>query len=312
MVQKMKRLYDVVVIGGGPAGSSTAVYAASRGMKVAIVEKDSIGGLIGKVSTVTHYLSVDNNESGKTFSEKLLSQLEKYHVTIIKENVIGVELHGEIKKVITEDGEISGKAIVLCNGTTPRTLCIPGEKEFLGKGLCRNARKDAESCKGKNIYVVGGADGAIKEAIFLAKYAKKLAIVHFEDHLTTIAEFKNKLDSFDNIEYLFNSRLTALKGDDHVDCLEITDENTKAKKDIFDDNCAVFTYVGSTANTEMYKNDLELKNGFIIVDQKMETNIPGVYAAGDIIDKQVRQVSTAVAEGTIAAINAVAYIKEQN
>ncbi|SJZ87068.1 thioredoxin reductase (NADPH) [Cetobacterium ceti] len=305
----MMKNFDIIIIGGGPAGASAAIYAASRGVNVAIFEKDEIGGTVGKVSSVTHYLSVDNNESGISFSEKLKEQLKKYKVNIIKEEVKEVVLEGNCKKIITTNGEYVSKAIILANGSTPRHLNIPGEKEYLGKGLCKNAGKEGPQYLSKDIFIVGGADGAIKEAIYLSQFAKRLIIIHFEDELHTIAEFKDKLATLKNVNLELHSRLTKIEGNNSIiTSIEITDEKTKEKRTISSEGCGIFIYAGATPNTELYKN-LNLDNGYIMTDKKMGTNIPGVYAAGDICVKDIRQVATAVSDGTIAGINAVNYIK---
>ena len=309
MVNETKNFYDAIIIGGGPAGVSAAVYIASRGYKPVILEKDEIGGTVGKVSSVTHYLSVDNCETGDSFKNKLESQLKVYNIEVLKEEVIEINSENLLKKVSTKSGNIYlGKTIVLANGTTPRKLGILGENELKGKGVCSNPWKEGKKYAGKDIFVVGGADGAIKEAIYLAQFAKELSIIHFEDSLGTIAEFKNKLEKLENVKLYLHSRLTKINGKDKIESLEITDEKTKERKEIKCEEAGVFIYAGATPNTEKY-NKLELENGFIKVDSQMKTNIDGVFAAGDICCKDVRQVATAVSDGTIAGINASNYLK---
>ena len=298
-------MYDIVIIGAGPAGISAAIYAVSRGQKTVILEKNEVGGLIGKVSTVTHYASVAQGETGKMFAEKLEAQAKNAGVEIVKAQVTGVNLEGEIKQVYTEQGTYSSRKVILANGTSPRKLGIPGEKELAGKGMSMNAAKHGASYQGKNVYVVGGADGAIKEALYLAKYAAKVTIIHFEEQLGCIAEFKEKVAKTPNITLHFNARLHGVYGVDQAESLEISDEKTGAIETIKDPGCGIFVYAGTVPNTELY-TQLQLENGFIPVNEKMETALSGVYAVGDIRVKQVRQVSTAVADGTIAAINAAA------
>lgn len=298
-------MYDVVIIGAGPAGISAGIYAVSRGQKTIILEKNEVGGLIGKVSTVTHYASVTEGETGKMFAEKLANQAKDAGVEIVKAEVTGVDLEGEIKQIYTAQGVYSGRKVILANGTSPRKLGIPGEKELAGDGMTMNAARDGASYQGKNVYVVGGADGAIKEALYLARYAAKVTIIHFEEQLGCIEEFKEKVRKMPNITLWLNARLHGVYGVEQVESLEIADEKTGAIETIEDPGCGIFVYAGTVPNTELY-TQLELKNGFIPVNEKMETSLPGVYAIGDIREKQVRQVSTAVADGTIAAINAAA------
>lgn len=172
-----------------------------------------------------------------------------------------------------------------------------------GRGMGMNAARDGRSYQGKHVYVVGGADGAVKEALYLAKLAEKVTIIHFEEQLGCIAEFKEKVEKSSNIEVRLHSRLHGVYGVEKVESLEILDEKTCAIETIEDSGCGIFVYVGAVPNTELYK-ELHLENGFIPVDANMETEMKGVYAVGDIRVKPVRQVSTAVADGTIAAIHA--------
>ena len=227
-------MYDVVIIGAGPAGISAAIYAVSRGKKTLVIERAQVGGLIG---------------------------------------------------------------------TSPRKLGIVGEAELCGKGMSMNAAQHGMLYRGKNVYVVGGADGAVKEALYLAQYAAQVTIIHFEETLGCIAEFKEKVVKTPNIKLRLNSRLHGVYGTEKVNSLEISNERTGAIETIEDSGCGIFVYAGTVPNTELY-TELRLENGFIPVDENMETELPGVYAAGDIRVKQVRQVSTAVADGTIAAVHA--------
>lgn len=296
-------MYDIIIIGAGPAGISAGIYAVSRGQKTVILEKNEVGGLIGKVSHVTHYASVEAAETGKSFAEKLKNQAENAGIEIVKAAVISIDLERDAKHVYTEHGTYCGRKVILANGTSPRKLGIPGEKELAGKGMCMNAAKDALAYQGKNVYVVGGADGAIKEALYLAQYAAKVTIIHFEEQLGCIAEFKEKVAKTPNISLRLHSRLHAVYGQEQVESLEISDEKSGAIQTIEDPGCGIFVYAGTVPNTELY-TQLHLKDSFIPVNENMETEIPGVYAVGDIRVKPIRQVSTAVADGTIAAIHA--------
>lgn len=296
-------MYDIIVIGAGPAGISSAIYATSRDKNVLLIEKEEIGGTISKVSTVTHYSGIIASETGPTFSNRLKEQALASGVKIIYENVIGVSLSDDIKTVTTHQMTYKAKKVILANGCTPRKLGIPGEEFLTGKGIGLNAIRDSENYRGKNIYVIGGADGAIKEAIYLAKLANKLTIIHFEDKLGAIPEFLDQITQLNNVEVLTNSRLTAVYGKEQVERLEITNEATQSVQIIEDSGCGIFVYVGSAPNTHLYEG-LTLINGYICVNEKMETSISGVYAAGDICAKQVRQIATAVADGAIAGINA--------
>lgn len=296
-------MYDIIIIGGGPAGISAGIYAVSRGKKTLILEKAQIGGIIGKVSTVTHYSAIIENESGMTFAERLKRQALHAGVEIRYENVVNTVLTGDIKSVLTENGSYQARKLILANGSTPRKLGIPGEDALAGKGMGLNAARDGAVYAGKNMYVIGGADGAVKEALYLSQFAKTVTILHFEEQLGCIAEFKDKIQKNCNITLRLSSRLQAVRGREQVEALEIADEKTGSLELLTDPGCGIFVYAGTVPNTDIY-TELSLENGYIPVNEKMETAIPGVYAAGDIRVKQVRQVATAVSDGAVAAINA--------
>lgn len=296
-------MYDILIIGAGPAGISAGIYAVSRGKKTLILEQAQVGGIIGKVSTVTHYTALQAQETGATFAARMKEQARAAGVEIAYETVTGVELTGDVKTVHTDKGTHQARRVILANGGTPRKLGIPGEIELAGKGMGLNAPRDGAAYAGKNIYVVGGADGAVKEALYLASFARQLTIIHFEDQLGCIPEFRNKIAAADNIKLCLGSRLHAVHGTDQVERLEIISEHDGTVQTIEDPGCGIFVYAGVTPNTQLY-TELDLQDGYIVTNDKMETSVPGVYAAGDIRAKQVRQVATAVSDGAIAAINA--------
>lgn len=296
-------MYDIIIIGAGPAGISAGIYAVSRGKRTLILEKAQVGGIIGKVSTVTHYTAIEKQETGATFAARMKEQALQAGVEIVQAEAVHVALTGEVKSVTTDRGIYEAKRIILANGGTPRKLGIPGEKELAGKGMGMNAARDGADYAGKNVYVVGGADGAVKEALYLAGYAKQVTVIHFEEQLGCIAEFRQKVAAAGNISVRLASRLHAVYGQDQVERLEIASEQDGSIETIEDPGCGIFVYAGILPNTELY-TELALEGGYIPTNDKMETAIPGVYAAGDIRVKQVRQVATAVSDGAIAAINA--------
>lgn len=296
-------MYDIIIIGAGPAGISAGIYAVSRGKRALILEKGQVGGIIGKVSTVTHYTAIEQKETGASFAARMKAQALQAGVEIVQADVISVTLRGEIKSAVTSQGVYEARRIILANGGTPRKLGIPGEAELAGKGMGMNAARDGAAYAGKHVYVVGGADGAVKEALYLATLAQHVTIIHFEDQLGCIAEFRQKVAAAGNISLRLGSRLHAVHGRDQVERLEIFHERDGSVETVEDPGCGIFVYAGVTPNTALYP-ELTLEDGYIPTNEKMETAIPGVYAAGDIRVKQVRQVATAVSDGAIAAINA--------
>lgn len=295
-------MYDMIIIGAGPAGISAAIYGKSRGKEVLVLEKKQVGGLIGPVSTVTHYTAIVREESGSTFAERMKEQALDAGVEIHYENVTETRLTGNIKKVVTDKNKYESRTLILANGGSARMLGIPGEGL---KGIGLNAAKDGLNYKGKNVYVIGGADGAVKESLYLAGTAAKVTIVCVEEELVCIQEFKDRIVTCDNMEIMPHSSLTAVYGDEAVEALEFTDNKTGEKQIVKDPECGVFVYAGVVPNTGMY-TEMKLEGGYIPVDDSMQTEIPGVFAAGDIRVKKVRQVATAVADGAIAGIQAAA------
>ena len=294
-------MYDLLIVGAGPAGISAAIYAASRGQKALVLEREQVGGIIGKVSTVTHYTAIVEGETGASFAARMKRQALEAGVEIAYENVEAVQLNSAVKTIQTQRETYQARKIILANGSTPRKLGIPGEAELAGLGMGLNAARDGAAYAGKNMYVVGGADGAVKEALYLARFAKTLTIIHFEDQLGCIAEFRQKVARCENIRLRLGSRLHAVRGQGRVEALEIASEKDGSIEMLEDPGCGVFVYAGTTPNTQLY-HELALVEGYISTNDRMETAIAGVYAAGDIRVKQVRQVATAVADGAIAAI----------
>lgn len=215
-------IYDIIIIGGGPAGISAGIYAVSRGKNVVVIEKEKVGGLIGSVSTVTHYAGIMEGETGSTFAARLEKQAKNAGVSIVYETVQKVSLKGEYKTVVTDKGTYQAQKVILANGTTPRKLGIPGEDKLVGRGIGRNAAGEGANFSGKHIYVVGGADGAVKEALYLAQFAEQLTIIHFEEKLGCISEFLRKVEQMPNIEVKTGTRLWGVYGSRQIESLEVT------------------------------------------------------------------------------------------
>ena len=232
-------MYDIIVVGAGPAGISAGIYGVSRGKKVLILEKGEVGGLIGKVSTVTHYAGIVPGETGDSFATRMQEQAESAGVEIRPETVEQVQMQGDVKTVVTDQGRYTCKKLILANGTTGRKLGIPGETELAGKGMGMNAAKHGANYAGKHVYVVGGADGAVKEALYLASLAEEVTIIHFEPQLGCIAEFRDKVKKTRNIRLMLNTRLHAVRGEGQVEQLDLRSEVDGSISTVDDPGCGI-------------------------------------------------------------------------
>lgn len=295
-------MYDIIVIGAGISGLTAAIYAGSRGKNTLVLEKNKAGGVLGGVSTVTHYPGVIEEESGKSIISRILNQVEAYKIPIVKEEVETIDFDGDIKIVKTKENTYKTKVIIMANGTSPKKLDAD-LKDFTG-GIYYNAIDHIDEYKDQEIFVIGGSDGAVKEAIFLSDLAKKVYIIHHGESLGTINEFKEKLAEKNNIDVLLKKSITKIKGNKDNFTITLVDENSKEIEQISSSKGGIFVYIGSRPNTENF-NFLQVENGYIKTDDNMETNIEGIFAAGDIRAKNIRQGATAASDGVIAGVNAI-------
>lgn len=295
---------DVMIIGGGPAGVAAANYARARGLSVKLFESNKIGGLITLTTLVSHYPGLEAEENGISFGVKLESQLLANGTDIIKERVIKADLNSNPKKLYTDKGSYEGKVVIIATGTYPN---IP---DYIGKetiSILPNAWEKLNTVSGKEVFVLGGSDGACKEAITLSKYAELVHIVHHGKNLTTIAEFADIINNSSNIVVDLDSEIHEVEGkEDEIKKVVINDSNGN-KTEYAGSSYEVFAYIGQHPVNELFIDQLELENGYI-KSKGIETNIPGVFSAGDINVKTVRQISTAVNDGTLAGIAAKNYI----
>lgn len=291
-------MYDCIIIGGGPSGVEAAIYLHSRGKKVLLLEQEKIGGLVSNVSTVSHYLSVDTDETGDSFAKKLEKQLDFYNVNYKIEKVVALEKQDDFL-VKTDLNVYNSRSIIIACGSKRKKLGIQGEENF------KLHAKDITEKTNKTALVAGGGDGAIKEALYLSKFVKKVYVVEFRDGLFCIDEFKKKLEQSDNIIYISNSHIKSVSGNP-INKVEIQNNETSEILEIVDDEILCFSYIGQIPDLDFVKIDLPLKDGFI--DTDIATNIEGLYISGDVRVKNIRQVATAVSDGVVAAVLASNYL----
>lgn len=301
--------YDVIVIGGGPAGLTSGIYLARAKAKALIIDTSTIGGQTVLTYEVANYPGVEKT-SGYQLSSTMRSQAESFGCDIISNVSIGeFDLDGKIKSVVVNDEiKYESKAIILATGGRSRTLNVPGESEFKGRGISYCATCDGDFFQDKEIVVVGGGNSALEEADSLTKYASRVTVLHEHDHFQAFEHAVEKAKSNPKISFVMKSHITEFLGDEKLEGIKYINLDSKEESKLTLDG--VFIFIGYAANTDMFINtNIELNiRGEIITDENLKTNIDGVYAAGDNRAVKYRQITTAVADGTVAALNVLEFI----
>ena len=306
-------MYDIVIIGAGPAGLSAGLYAARAGMKTLIVEKETIGGQIALTMNVDNYPGIMNSPTGPELTDVMLKQAMEFGAEKLSAEIIELDLSSKIKKIKTDKVTLEAKAVIIATGANPRKLGIPGEEEFTGKGVAYCATCDGPFYSGLEVYVIGGGDAALEEALFLTKFARKVTVVYRGPKMRAARTIQDKVFAHEKIEVILNSEIKEIKGAMGVTQMTMvnnkTGETTLVEPTNGDSDFGVFIFIGYVPNTSLVSDQLEMDGGYIVTDDEMATSIEGVYASGDVRRKSVRQVVTATSDGAIAAINASKYIE---
>ncbi|MDY5304930.1 FAD-dependent oxidoreductase [Fusobacterium gastrosuis] len=306
----MEKIYDVVVIGGGPAGLSAGIYAGRAKLDVLIIEKEHKGGQIALTSEVVNYPGI-LEISGSEYMLQTKKQAENFGVNFIQAEVVDMDFSQKIKIVKTTGGEYKALAVVIATGAAPRKLGFPGEKEFTGRGVAYCATCDGEFFTGMDIFVIGAGFAAAEEAMFLTKYGRSVTIIAREPDFTCAKSIGDKVKAHPKITVKFNTELTELTGDMKPTGAKfknnVTGEVTEYKAKV-GETFGVFVFVGYAPSSQIFKGHIEIDQfGFIPTNEDLMTNVPGIFAAGDIRPKRLRQVVTAVADGAIAATSIEKY-----
>lgn len=305
----MEHIYDIVILGGGPAGYSAALYAARAGLDTVILEKMTAGGQMTLTGDIDNYPGFDEGIDGFTLGMKMKKGAERFGAKTQYAEVKSVDFSDKIKKIVTNSGEIFGKAIIIATGANPRELGIKGEKDLVGRGIHYCAHCDGRFYKDKTVIVVGGGNSAAADALYLSRLVKKVYLVHRRDTLRATKIYHEPLMNAPNVEFLWNSTVEDFIVDGKVTGAKIKDVNTGSITDLSCDG--IFVSIGRKPATEFLNDAVELdKNGYIVADESTRTNIGGVYAVGDIRTKVLRQVVTAVSDGAVAIHYADEYLAE--
>ena len=303
-------MYDTIIIGAGPAGMTAALYAARSNLKVALIEGGLPGGQMNNTSDIENYPGYANI-SGPELAEKMFEPLENLGVEHLYGFVETVEDHGEFKKVVTDDQVYETRTVIVATGSKHRLLEVPGEEELNSRGVSYCAVCDGAFFRDQDLLVVGGGDSAVEEAIFLTQFAKSVTIVHRRDELRAQKVLQDRAFANEKINFIWNSVVKEIKGENRVESVVI--ENVKTNQVTEHAFGGVFIYVGLDPVSDFTK-DLQIQDesGWIVTDDHMKTSVAGVFAVGDVRQKDLRQVTTAVGDGAIAGQEAYKYITEHN
>lgn len=303
-----KEVFDCLIIGGGPAGLSSALYCARDELNCAIIDKTALGGTPVNFCEIENYLGF-NKIQGFELCEKFEEHLDKFKIQKLPfEEIQSVDFKDEIKKITTLTNEYFAKSIIIAAGAKHKKLNIKGEDEFFSKGVSYCAVCDGAFYKDKVVAVIGGGNSALEGAQYLTKFAKKVYLIHRRDTFRADKIIQKRMEENKKIETVLNSTPVEILGDDKVRAIKI--KNNKTNKTTTLDVDGVFPYIGLIANTELFQKQISLDEfGFIITDENMQTNLDGIYAAGDIRRTPLRQVITAVSDGAVAGYSVSKYLE---
>lgn len=309
----MSKIYDVIILGAGPAGLTAGLYAGRSRLSTLIIEKGQDGGQIALTDEIENYPGQSiEGESGSSLIARMAEQAKKFGAERCSDVIKSVDLSGKVKKLIGSKGEYEAKCVIIATGAFPRPIGCENEGKFTGRGISFCATCDASFFEDYEVYVVGGGDSAVEEALYLTKFARKVTIIHRRDALRAAKSIQEKAFANPKISFLWDSVVTRVDGTQLLDTMTVknvkTGEETIIKADENDGVFGLFGFIGYQPSSALFEGMLDMENGYIVTDADMHTSIPGVFAAGDIRVKSLRQVVTAAADGAIAAMQAEHYI----
>jgi thioredoxin reductase (NADPH) len=307
-------MYDVIVLGGGPAGLAAALCAGRARLSVLLLEKGAVGGQIVQSAEIENYPGSLLRESGESLIARMAAQAEHFGAERAVDTITAVSLEGAVKTLRGAKGEYEGRALIVATGAAPARIGCPGEEELTGKGVSYCAVCDAAFFEGLPVYVVGGGDSAVEEALYLTKFARSVTLIHRRDALRAAQCVQERAFAEPKLSFIWDSAVAALEGDGLLARMTLRNVKTGARRvveaDEADGTFGLFVFIGLHPSSELFAGKLLMENGYILTGEDMSTNIPGVFAAGDVRKKILRQVVTAAADGAIAAFCAGKYTEE--
>lgn len=302
-----EHIYDVIIIGGGPAGYTAALYATRAGLETLVLEKLSAGGQMTQTTQIDNYPGYDEGIDGFLLGMKMQAGAERFGAKTKMAEVLSVELTGDIKEIETSEGTFHSRTVIIATGADHKHLGVDREEELIGSGLGYCAACDGMFYKGKTVAVVGGGNSAAADAMVLSRICEKVILIHRRDTLRATKIYHDPLMKADNIEFRWNSSVNQLLGENRLSGVELKDVNTGELSQLELDG--LFVSIGRNPQTDLFRGQIELDaNGYIIADESTQTNLPGVYAVGDVRTKALRQIITAASDGAVAAYYAEEYL----
>ena len=303
----MKRVYDMIVLGGGPGGYTAALYAARSGRSVLVLERLSPGGQMALTSEIDNYPGFPEGVDGFELGMKFQEQAHRFGAETEYAEVRSMDLGSDPKVLHTPDGDFYARTVVIATGAGPRKLGLPNEERLTGRGVHYCAHCDGMFYRGRTVVLVGGGNSAAAEALHLSRLAEKVILVHRRDTLRATKLYHEPLMKLPNIEFKWNSAVIELPGENRLSGVKI--QNLISGEEELLDAAALFVSIGRTPSTALVQGQLELENGYIVADESARTSIPGVFAVGDVRTKALRQIITAAADGANAAHFAEEYLE---
>jgi len=299
--------YEVIVLGGGPGGLTAGLYASRAGLRTLLLEKQVPGGQVATTDLIENYPCCPEGISGSELMARITAQARRFGLQTENAAVQGLTIDGDVRVVHTDRGDFQARAVIIATGAHPAMIGVPGEEKFRSRGVSYCATCDGPFYRDRTVAVVGGGDSAVQEALFLARFAAKVVIIHRRETLRATAVLQERAFANPKIEFLWNRTVAAIEGGDAVERLILQDTRTGVESALAVDG--VFVYVGQRPNTGFLRGVVALDpQGYILTDEEMRTNVPGILAAGDVRRKTLRQMVTATGDGAVAAHSADLYL----